>query len=248
MARARHRGRARRLRDAGGGGAARRAARPRFLRHLALRQSEAVGDRRAAAAAPRPKAISSSRSTIPPRRRGRRASSTRSTCCAALKARGDAGRLRPRGRARRRGADADDARRSGPQPRRHGDAGHRRLERDALHRARRRQAVDADAALLWSGAMSCDPGHDGVEVVQRLRRPAPAAGATMTTSMPSVARRLDLGVGRAPAAVLGDQRLDPLAPASARVRRRARTGPRARISLQSGRASISAGRSIARTM
>ena len=49
MARARHSGRARRDRDAGGGGPARRAARPRLLRHLALRQSQALGDRRAPA-------------------------------------------------------------------------------------------------------------------------------------------------------------------------------------------------------
>ena len=55
-------------RDAGGGGAARRAARPRFLRHLAVGQSEALGDRRAPAAARRRRAISSSRSTIPPRK------------------------------------------------------------------------------------------------------------------------------------------------------------------------------------
>ena len=38
------------------------------------------------------------------------------------------------------------------QPRRHGDAGHHRLERDALHRARRRAALDADAARLWGSA------------------------------------------------------------------------------------------------
>ena len=48
MARARRRRPARRLRHAGGGGPARRAARPRFLRHLAQRQSEAMVDRRAA--------------------------------------------------------------------------------------------------------------------------------------------------------------------------------------------------------
>ena len=64
----------------------------------------------------------------------------------------DAGRLRPRGRARRRDAHSDDARRSRSEHRRHGDAGHRRLERDALHRARRRTALDGDAARLWGSA------------------------------------------------------------------------------------------------
>ena len=79
---ARHSGRAGRDRDAGGGGAARRAARPRLLRHLALRQSQAMGDRRAPAARGRARAISSSRFTIRRRRRGRPASTRRSTCCA----------------------------------------------------------------------------------------------------------------------------------------------------------------------
>ncbi len=50
----------------------------------------------------------------------------------------DAGRLRSRGRARRRDIDSDDARRSRHKRRRHGDAGRHRLERNALHRARRR--------------------------------------------------------------------------------------------------------------
>ena len=65
-----------------------------------------------------------------------------------LKARSDAGRLRPRRRPRRRKAHPDDARRSGREPRRHGDAHRHRLERDALHRSRRRAALDGDAALL----------------------------------------------------------------------------------------------------
>ena len=50
----------------------------------------------------RPRAISSSRSTIPPRRRGRSRIVEAFDLLRALKARGDAGRLRPRGRARRR--------------------------------------------------------------------------------------------------------------------------------------------------
>ena len=121
----------------------------------------------------------------------------------------DAGRLRPRGRARRRDVDSDDAQRSRRKPRRHGDAGHHRLERDALHPARRRAAMDADAARLWGLSMSGDPGHDSVEIVQRFgfRRGRPAHDDDFDSER---ARRLDLGVGRAPAAVLGHQRLDPL--------------------------------------
>ena len=81
MAQARHSGRAGRDGDAGGRGAARRAARPRLLRHLALRQSEALGRSSSAACARPPRAISSSRFTIRLRRRGRPASRKRSTCC-----------------------------------------------------------------------------------------------------------------------------------------------------------------------
>ena len=65
----------------------------------------------------------------------------------------DPRRLRPRLRAARRAADPDHARRSGPEPRRYGDAGHRRLDRDPLRRTRRRAALDADPAQLRIGGM-----------------------------------------------------------------------------------------------
>ena len=71
-----------------------------------------------------------------------------------------------------------------PEPRRHVDAGHHRIERDALHRARRRAGLDADAARLWSPAMRADPGHDGVEIVQRFGFGA-GGRRTMTTPIPS---------------------------------------------------------------
>ena len=88
---------------------------------------------------------------------------------AGAEGRGDTGRLRARDRARRRGLDADDARRGRPDPRRHGDPGHCRIERDAVRRARRRKGLDADAALLRERAMSPDPGHDRVQIIERLR-------------------------------------------------------------------------------
>ena len=71
----------------------------------------------------------------------------------------------------------DDARRSRRKPRRHGDAGRHRLERDALHPARRRAAMDADAARLWGSSMSGDPGQDRVEIVKRFGFGSRAAGA-----------------------------------------------------------------------
>ena len=95
-------------------------------------------------------------------------------------------------------------------------------------------------------AMSRDPGQNRVEIMHRLGfgRGRPAHDDDFDLKH---ARRLDLGVGGAPPAVLGHQRLDALvfhqrsSPASEK-------GPRARISLQSGRASISSGRSIVRTI
>ena len=58
--------------------------------------------------------------------------------------------------------------------------------------------------------MSRDPGQRRVETADASRRPAAFGRRTMTTWTPSRARRLDLGVGRGAAAVLGDERLDPL--------------------------------------
>ena len=57
--------------------------------------------------------------------------------------------------------------------------------------------------------MSGDPGHDGVEIVQRFGfgRGRPAQDDDFDSKR---ARRFDLGVGRAPAAVLGHQRFDSL--------------------------------------
>ena len=57
--------------------------------------------------------------------------------------------------------------------------------------------------------MSGDPGQDRVKIMQRFgfRRGRPAQHDDFDSER---ARRLDLGVGRAPAAVLGHQRLDPL--------------------------------------
>ena len=100
--------------------------------------------------------------------------------------------------------DSHDAWRSGRKSRRHGDAGRHRFERDALHSARRRAAMDADATRLWGSSMIGDPGQDRVEVVTRFgfgsRGPAHDDHLDLKR-----ARRLDLGVGRAPAAVLGHQ-------------------------------------------
>lgn len=57
--------------------------------------------------------------------------------------------------------------------------------------------------------MSSDPGHDGVEIMQRLgfRRGRLSHNDDFDSKR---ARRFDLGIGRAAAAVLGDQRLHPL--------------------------------------
>ncbi len=57
--------------------------------------------------------------------------------------------------------------------------------------------------------MSGDPGHDGVEIMQRFgfRRGRLAHDDDHDLQR---ARRLDLGVGRSPATVLGHQRLYPL--------------------------------------
>ena len=57
--------------------------------------------------------------------------------------------------------------------------------------------------------MTSDPGHDSVEILKRLGfgRGRPAHNDDFD---PKRTRRLDLGVSRAAAAVLGHQRLDPL--------------------------------------
>ena len=57
--------------------------------------------------------------------------------------------------------------------------------------------------------MSSDPAHDGVEIMQRLGfgRGRPAHNDDFDSER---ARRFDLGIGRAAAAVLGDQRVHPL--------------------------------------
>ena len=81
LARARHRRGARGHRDARGRGARRRAARPRFLRDLAVRQPQAVGADRAAARRCRLRRASSSRSTTRSRARGPGNSARRSRCC-----------------------------------------------------------------------------------------------------------------------------------------------------------------------
>ncbi len=82
--------------------------------------------------------------------------------------------------------------------------------------------------------MRSDPGHHAVDVVQRLRfrRLRPPHDDHLD---PEPARRLDLRIGRASAAVLGDERSRSSRPASARVRPRARTA-RARGSAGSRRA------------
>ncbi len=82
-------------------------------------------------------AASSSRSTIRSRARGPGSSARPSRCCAQASAGRDAGGVRPRGRARRREHDGHHARCSDRTCRRHGDADHRRLARDAGNRARR---------------------------------------------------------------------------------------------------------------
>ena len=93
------------------------------------------------------------------------------------------------------------ARRSRHDFRRHGDAGRHRFQRDALHSARRRAAMDADATRLWSSSMSSDPGQDGVDIMQRLgfghRRLAHDDDLDLKR-----ARGLDLGVSCVTAAVL----------------------------------------------
>jgi hypothetical protein len=70
--------------------------------------------------------------------------------------------------------------------------------------------LDADAARLWDLSMSGDPGQNCVEIVERFGfgrwRPAHDDDFDLERT-----RRFDLGVGRAPAAVLGHQSVDPLA-------------------------------------
>ena len=70
--------------------------------------------------------------------------------------------------------------------------------------------MDADATRLWVSAMSGNPGHDRVEIMQRLGfgRGWPADNDDFDFKR---ARRLDLGVSRVTAAVLGHQRLNTLA-------------------------------------
>ena len=80
--------------------------------------------------------------------------------------------------------------------------------------------IARDGARPWmltprsygSAPMSRDPGQRPRRDHAASRPPARLAGARMTTSTSKHARRLDLGVGRAPAAVLGHQRLDALVP------------------------------------
>ena len=77
---------------------------------------------------------------------------------------------------------ADRSRRGRSRHRRHEHARADRLERDALHRARRRAAVAADAAHLRGGAMSLDPGERLRRDARASARPAGLAGrSTMTT-------------------------------------------------------------------
>ncbi len=78
--------------------------------------------------------------------------------------------------------------------------------------------------------MSGDPGQDRVEVVKRFgfRRGRPAHDDDFDFKR---ARRLDLRIGRAPAAVLGHQRLDALALRMSASSSASENGPRARISL-----------------
>ena len=115
-----------------------------FCAHLAVRQSEAVGADRARGSTRRRRPASSSRSTIRSARRGPGSSAGRSSCLRGDPARHDAGDLRPRRRPARRDASTvmplgRGRRRHG----RHGDLRHRRLGRDAAHRARR-------ASRRWS--------------------------------------------------------------------------------------------------
>ena len=94
--------------------------------------------------------------------------------------------------------------------------------------------------------MSGDPTHDGIEIMQSLgfsRGWLPHNDDFDSER----ARRFDLGIGRAAAAVLGDQRLDPLI-----VHMRDFVSERERSALKdqlaAGQRVDLRGRSIARTM
>ena len=243
MARVDHRDRARPQRDAGGGGAARRAARPRLLRHIALGQSQVLGllARRLGAAADGDFVIAlyNPASQARPERvfeafallRQRKSPTTPVAFARAI------------GRPDER-IVLSDARRGRSGSGRHEHARAHRFERDAVRRARGGAAVAADAALLRGGAMSLDPRQR----VGEPRRLGDRRGRTSHHDHGNAedARRLDLGVGRFAAAVLADQDLDDSARISASSSASG-NGPRDRIRRWSGRASMSAGRSIART-
>ena len=132
LARARCTRPARRHRHAGRGGAARRAAGPRFLRDLAVRQPQAVGGRRAAARSGGGRAISCIALYNPASKARPRQIFEAFDAAARPQARGYAGGLRPRRGPSGRAHRAHDAGRCGPRHRRHEHAGADRLERDAL--------------------------------------------------------------------------------------------------------------------
>ena len=114
--------------------------------------------------------------------------------------------------------------------------------------------VARDGARAWmltprsyrGAAMSPDPGHHVIEHVERLRlrRFRPPHHDDVDAERP---RRLDLGVGRASAAVLGDERLDPLVAHKLEfvVEREGAAGEN-QLAFRAGRQSRRAGRSTAR--
>ncbi len=90
---------------------------------------------------------------------------------------------------------------------RHGDAGHRRLARDARDRAARTVAAGLHAARRRGGERMIEPGDRIVDGLDRGRfgRRRPAQHDDVDAER---ARRGDLAVGRAAAAVLGDDDID----------------------------------------
>ena len=89
----------------------------------------------------------------------------------------DAGRVRPRRRTAGRTHQRRDARRRRRDARRHGDAGHRRLARDARHRAARPLAAGLHAARRRGGERMIEPGDRILDRLDRGSVGRAAAGA-----------------------------------------------------------------------
>ena len=122
----------------------------------------------------------------------------------------DAGDLRAGRRPARRAHREHAARRGRSGRRRHGDLRHHRLGRDAGHRARQTSRRWSTRRAFPRTAADERPAATPPRRFRRSRRRCGGGRRTSTTSMPSVARRRDLGIGRVAAAVLGEHGVDPV--------------------------------------